>query len=351
MSEVGLKRLVADIREISHHYRAKAAIQLNSTIIDERWEIGKRIVEEEQNGESRAEYGTNLLKELSSQLTFDLGKGYSPRALAYYRQLYIYFPDRKILQTRLQNLTWSHIQAILGEKNEKARLWYMDEAAQQMWSVKTLERNVGSQYYHRLLASSDKDAVSDEMNRLTAKDNVTITPEQYIKSPVVTEFLGIAKDATYTESELESALITHLQQFLMELGKGYAFVERQQHIVTDAGDYYIDLVFYNYLLKCFVLIDLKTTKITHQDVGQMDMYVRMYDELKRGKDDNPTIGILLCDDTDEDIARYSVLHDNDHLFASKYMLYLPTPEQLRAEIERQKAIYFLKENEHDNDSE
>lgn len=341
MSEVGLTKLVADIRAITHRYRAKAAIQLNSTIIDERWEIGKRIVEEEQNGEIRAQYGSNLLKELSSQLTFVLGKGYSPRALAYYRQLYIYFPDIKILQTRLQNLTWSHIQAILGEKNENARLWYMDEAAQQMWSVKTLERNVGSQYYHRLLASSDKDVVSDEMNRLTAKDKVVITPEQYIKSPVVTEFLGIAKDATYTESELESALITHLQQFLMELGKGYAFVERQQHIVTDAGDYYIDLVFYNYLLKCFVLIDLKTTKITHQDVGQMDMYVRMYDELKCTQGDNPTIGILLCAETSEDIAKYSMLNGSKQLFASKYLTFLPSEEELRQEIEMQKYLFLL----------
>lgn len=341
MSEVGLTRLVADIREISHHYRTKAAVQLNATIIDERWEIGKRIVEEEQNGEIRAEYGSNLLKELSARLTFDLGKGYSPRALAYYRQLYIYFPDREILQTRLQNLTWSHIQAILGEKNEAARLWYIDEAAQQMWSVKTLERNVGSQYYHRLLASSDKEAVADEMKKLTGNDNVAITPEQYIKSPVVTEFLGIAKDATYTESELESALITHLQQFLMELGKGYAFVERQQHIVTDAGDYYIDLVFYNYLLKCFVLIDLKTTKITHQDVGQMDMYVRMYDDLKRTQGDNPTIGILLCAETSEDIAKYSMLNGSKQLFASKYLTVLPSEEELRKEIEIQKQLFLL----------
>lgn len=341
MSEVGLTRLVADIREISHHYRTKAAVQLNATIINERWEIGKRIVEEEQNGEIRAEYGSNLLKELSAKLTFDLGKGYSPRALAYYRQLYIYFPDREILQTRLQNLTWSHIQAILGEKNEAARMWYINEAAQQMWSVKTLERNVGSQYYHRLLASSDKEAVSDEMKKLTGNDNVTITPEQYIKSPVVTEFLGIAKDATYTESELESTLITHLQQFLMELGKGYAFVERQQHIVTDAGDYYIDLVFYNYLLKCFVLIDLKTTKITHQDVGQMDMYVRMYDDLKRTQGDNPTIGILLCAETSEDIAKYSMLNGSKQLFASKYLTVLPSEEELRQEIEMQKHLFLL----------
>ena len=342
MNEVfGLNKLIADIREIAHRYRTEAAIQLNTTIVDERWEIGKRIVEEEQKGEARAEYGTNLLRELSKRLTIEMGKGYSPRALAYYRQLYVYFPDRKILQTRLQNLTWSHLQAILGEKSEKARLWYMDEAAQQMWSVKTLERNVGSQYYHRLFASYDKDAVENEMKELTAPDNTVITPEQYIKSPVVTEFLGLPKDATYTESTLENALITHLQQFLMELGKGYAFVERQQHIVTDAGDYYIDLVFYNYLLKCFVLIDLKTTKITHQDVGQMDMYVRMYDDLKCTPGDNPTIGILLCSETSEDIAKYSMLNGSKQLFASKYLTFLPSEEELRQEIETQKNLFLL----------
>lgn len=337
----GLNKLIADIREIAHRYRTEAAIQLNTTIVDERWEIGKRIVEEEQKGEARAEYGANLLKEISKRLTIEMGKGYSPRALAYYRQLYVYFPDRKILQTRLQNLTWSHLQAILGEKSEKARLWYMDEASQQMWSVKTLERNVGSQYYHRLLASYDKDAVEKEMKELTAPDNTAITPEQYIKSPVVTEFLGIPKDATYTESTLENALITHLQQFLMELGKGYAFVERQQHIVTDAGDYYIDLVFYNYLLKCFVLIDLKTTRITHQDVGQMDMYVRMYDDLKCTPGDNPTIGILLCSETSEDIAKYSMLSGSKQLFASKYLTFLPSEEELRQEIETQKNLFLL----------
>ena len=342
MNEVsGLNKLIADIREITHRYRTKAAIQLNVAIVDERWEIGKRIVEEEQNGATRAEYGANLLKELSKLLTVEMGKGYSPRALAYYRQLYVYFPDRKILQTRLQNLTWSHLQAILGEKSEKARLWYMDEAVHQMWSVKTLERNIGSQYYHRLLASYDKDAVEKEMKELTAQGNTSITPEQYIKSPVVTEFLGLPKDATYTESTLENALITHLQQFLMELGKGYAFVERQQHIVTDAGDYYIDLVFYNYLLKCFVLIDLKTTKITHQDVGQMDMYVRMYDDLKCTHGDNPTIGILLCSETSEDIAKYSMLNGSKQLFASKYLTFLPSEEELRQEIETQKNLFLL----------
>ncbi len=340
-NDSGLNKLITDIREIAHRYRTKAAIQLNAAIVDERWEIGKRIVEEEQNGSIRAEYGTNLLKELSKLLTVEMGKGYSPRALAYYRQLYIYFPDRKILQTRLQNLSWSHIHAVLGEKDERARLRYMGEAVQQMWSAKVLERNIGSQYYHRLLASYDKEAVEEEMKKLTARDNTAITPEQYIKSPVVTEFLGIPKDATYTESTLENALISHLQQFIMELGKGYAFVERQQHIVTDVGDYYIDLVFYNYLLKCFVLIDLKTTRITHQDVGQMDMYVRMYDDLKRTKGDNPTIGILLCSQTSEDIAKYSMLNGSKQLFASKYLTFLPSEEELRQEIETQKNLFRL----------
>lgn len=334
--------IIDDIRNIVSRFRTRAAYELNHTIINERWEIGRRIVNEEQNGDLRAKYGTNLLKHLSKELTFEFGKGYSPRALAYYRLLYIYFPDWKILHTRVQNLTWSHIKMVLHEENEKARDWYLAEAAEQMWSVKTLERNIGSQYYHRLLASGNKEEVVEEMRLKTSSDEFKpLSPEQFIKSPVVTEFLGITKDASYTESKLESALLTHLQQFLMELGKGYAFVERQQHIVTDAGDYYIDLVFYNYLLKAFVLIDLKTTRITHQDVGQMDMYVRMYDELKRTEGDNPTIGILLCAETSQDIAKYSILNGSSQLFASKYLTYLPSEEELRREIEIQKENYRL----------
>jgi predicted nuclease of restriction endonuclease-like (RecB) superfamily len=346
MKLVSLSKFVDDIRGIVRKYRTQAAQSINISIIHERWEIGQRIVEEDQKGELRAEYGTKLLEVLSKELTIELGKGYSYRSLAYYRLLYAYFPDWEILQTRLQNLTWSHIQAVLGEKTEAGRNWYLKEAAEQMWSVKTLERNVGSQYYHRLLTSPRKDDVVSEMERLTfSQECATITPEQYIKSPVVTEFLGISKDSSYTESDLESALITHLQQFLMELGKGYAFVERQQHIITDAGDYYIDLVFYNYLMKCFVLIDLKTMKISHQDIGQMDMYVRMYDELKRTDGDNPTIGILLCAETSEDIAKYSILNGSKQLFASKYLTYLPSEEELRSEIEFQKRLYLLQKNE------
>lgn len=342
MKQISLSKFVDDIKCIVRKYRTEAAYSLNKSIIHERWEIGRRIVEEDQNGDLRAEYGANLLNVISKKLSDELGRGYSYRSLAYYRLLYVYFPDWEILQTRLQNLTWSHIQAILGEKSEAGRNWYLREAAEQMWSVKTLERNVSSQYYKRLLSSPRKDEVEAEMlHQISSENYATISPEQYIKSPVVTEFLGISKDCSYTENDLESALITHLQQFLMELGKGYAFVERQQHIVTDAGDYYIDLVFYNYLMKCFVLFDLKTTKISHQDIGQMDMYVRMYDELKRTEGDNPTIGVLLCAETSQDIAKYSVLNGSKQLFASKYLTYLPSEEELRWEIEHQKQIYLL----------
>lgn len=341
-----ISSIIKDIRDIVRKYRAEAAIKLNETIIHERWEIGRRIVEEDQKGQERAEYGTQLIPGLSKQLTLELGRGFSERSLAYYRKLYSYYPNWQILQTRLQNLSWSHIQTIIGEEDEKARDWYLAECSDQMWSVKTLERNIGSKYYHRLLASSNQTAVENEMKQLTSSEEYkSISQENYIKSPYITEFLGLPKDPTYTESELESALITHLQEFIMELGKGFAFVERQQHIVTDAGDYFIDLVFYNYLTKSFFLIDLKTKKITHQDIGQMDMYVRMYDDLKRTEGDNPTVGIVLCAETSEDIAKYSILNGNQQLFASKYIPFLPTEEELQKEIETQKRLFLLQKGD------
>lgn len=219
-----------------------------------------------------------------------------------------------------------------------ARQWYEKEAIKEVWSVKTLQRNISSQYYYRILQSVHPQRVADEMHKLTASMQ---DKDEFIKNPIVVEFLGLSPNTDYTESTLEKAIITNLQKFLMELGKGYAFVARQQHIRTEKEEYYIDLVFYNYLLKCFVLIDLKTSKVTHQDVGQMDMYVRMYDELKKGQDDNPTIGILLCADTDEDIARFSILKGNEQLYATKYQLYLPTKEELRREIEKQKELFAL----------
>jgi len=231
---------------------------------------------------------------------------------------------------------------LLQVEDPEARKWYEKEAFGQVWSVRTLQRNISSQYYYRILKTQDKTAVEAEMKELTSEYQSKL---EFIKNPVIAEFLGMKEDTSFLESDLEQCIIGNLQKFLMELGKGYAFVARQQHIHTEKEDYYIDLVFYNYILKCFVLIDLKTTKITHQDVGQMDMYIRMYDELKKAADDNPTLGIVLCADTDEDIAKYSILHENEQLFASKYKLYLPTEEELRAEIEAQKEFYYLQKKD------
>ena len=256
-----------------------------------------------------------------------------------YQRFYLAFPDEQIVNTCVHNLNWSHFRALLRVSDENARLWYMNEAANGGWSVRTLDRNISTQYYYRLMQSPKKDAVINEMLQKTAESQEN--KFELLKSPIVAEFLGFKNEDSYIESDLESAILTHIRDFLIEMGKGFAFVARQQHIVTETADYFIDLVFYNIELKCYVLIDLKMGKITHQDVGQIDMYVRMYDELKCKEGDNPTLGILLCAETDEDIARYSVLHDNDRLFMSKYLTYLPTKEQLKAEIERQKEIFYM----------
>lgn len=341
ISNNALNSMVNDIKSILNKARENAYASINQNILYSNWQIGRRIVEEEQNGKERADYGTQLLKALSQQLVSDIGKEYNVRNLWYYKQFYLSFPDWQIVNACVHNLKWTHIRSILRVNDSEARLWYLKEASEQMWSTRTLDRNVASQYYYRLLQTSNehKEEVENEMKTLTK--GYADSPAMFIKSPMVTEFLGLSRDMSFSESELESAIITHLQKFLMEMGKGYAFVERQQHIITDTQDYYIDLVFYNYLMKCFVLIDLKTTKITHQDVGQMDMYVRMYDEMKRTEGDNPTIGILLCSETSQDIARFSILHDSKQLFASKYLTYLPTEQQLKEEIEKQKELFRL----------
>ena len=308
-------------------------------MIQSNWLVGRRIVEEEQGGESRAEYGKALLRNLAEELMPIYGNSYSARRLQDYRQFYLYFKDIEIWHSRVPNLTWTHYRELLTVGDEKARYWYMQEANKEMWSVRTLHRNISSQYYYRLLQSQVKDVVIDEMKQITA--SMQGDKLEFIKNPVVAEFLGLAQNVKFSETELESTIISHLQKFIMELGKGYAFVARQQHIRTDMGDFYIDLVFYNYILKCFMLVDLKTEQITHQDVGQMDMYIRMYDELKRTENDNPTIGLILCSRTSEDMARYSMLKDNDRLFQAKYLTFLPTKEELSNEIERQKMIFRL----------
>ena len=306
-------------------------------MVDTYWLLGKRIVEEELKGKDRADYGSNLLKELSIILTKELGKGFSTNSLYYFKKFYTTFPEK--FPTLWGKLTWSHYKRLLSVSDPVARTWYLKEASEQMWSYRTLDKNIGSQYYNRLLLTQKKDLVEGEMKELTKvyeQDEM-----EFIKNPTVAEFIGLSPNSDYTETDLEKAIIGNLQKFLLELGKGFSFIARQKLVRTEKKDYFIDLVFYNYILKCFVLIDLKTTTISHQDVGQMDMYVRMYDEKVRGEGDNPTIGIVLCSETDNDIARYSVLHDNDRLFASKYMLYMPTKEELKREIEMQKEFFKL----------
>ena len=317
---------------------AYSAVDL--TLVHRNWLLGKRIADEELNGESRAEYGAEVIKKLSKDLNAQYGRGYTKTNLYNFYSFYKMYPEIFHSESGKSNvkLSWTHYRVLLQVKDEIAREWYENEALMETWSVKTLQRNISSQYYYRILKTQDKAAVETEMKEFTSKYQTKL---EFIKNPVIAEFLGMKEDTSYLESDLEQCIIDNLQKFLMELGKGYAFVARQQHIHTEKEDYYIDLVFYNYILKCFVLVDLKTKKITHQDIGQMDMYIRMYDDLKRGEGDNPTLGIVLCADTDEDIAKYSILHGNEQLFASKYKLYLPTEEELRAEIEIQKEMFNL----------
>ena len=295
------------------------------------WELGRHIVEFEQAGASRAPYGKGLLSDLAKALTAEFGIGFDASNLRYMRLFFHAFPKCDALR---HELSWTHYRSLLRVENETARHWYMHEAATQQWSSRALDRQIGTLYYERLLATQDRAAVKSEaVAQLRA---LGPNPREFVRDPVMLEFLGMSNAGMLLESDLELALINQLQAFLLELGKGFAFVGRQQRISTDSKDYYLDLVFYNYILKCFVVFDLKRGELTHQDIGQMDMYVRMYDDLKRGPDDNPTVGIILCTQKDASLVRYSVLHGNEHLFATKYKLILPSEEVLRAELDRER---------------
>ena len=359
-------QFISDIKAIVYTAKQKAYQAADTYQVVSNWLVGRRIVEQEQHGQERAQYGKHIVELASEALTAEFGKGYSIVNIKSFRKFYLTFNNLLIGQTPSaqsengltikgqtvsaelelakmlpSNLSWSHYERLMRIKNEDERDWYMREVAEENWGVRTLNRNIGSQYYHRLLQTpeSKRGEVIDEMQRLTAdyqKDR-----HKFLRNPVVAEFLGFSQDAAYSETNLESAIIDHLQKFILELGKGFAFVARQQRIKTDMGEYYIDLVFYNYILKCFLLIDLKSYQISYEDVGQMDMYIRMYDELKCSEGDNPTIGLLLCSETSKDLARYSILKDSKQLYAAKYLTYLPTKEQLTAEIERQKEIFAL----------
>ena len=326
--------LLDSIRTLLVDGRKQVATAVNTAMVQTYWQIGRLIVEDEQQGESRAEYGKQVLKSLSASLTVEFGKGFDVRNLRNMRSFYLAFPIRNALRTEL---SWTHYRALLRIENDSAREWYMQEAITQAWSARALERQIGTLYYERLLVTQDNKQdltpVLDEAEQKTQP--LALTAKDYLRDPYIFDFLGLPSKGLQ-ESELEQALIDNLQKFLLELGKGFAFVERQQRITTDDGDYYIDLVFYNFHLKCFLLIDLKMHKLTHQDVGQMDMYVRMYEEKKRRVDDNPTIGLILCTENNHTVAKYSVLNDSKQLFASKYMLELPSEEELRLQVEKER---------------
>lgn len=324
--------LLDALRELIQKGRQQALRAVDMVQVQTCWGVGRHIVEFEQGGEARAAYGKKLLPKLAETLTREFGKGFDASNLRYMRLFFQAFPMCDALR---HELSWTHYRLLLRVTSSEARQWYMLEAAEQNWSSRALDRQIDTLYYERLLLSGDKVAVSSEANANLAA--LPQTPREFVRDPVMLEFLGLPGTGKLLESKLEQALMDKLQSFLLELGKGFAFVARQQRISTEHQDFYIDLVFYNYLLKCFVLIDLKTGKLTHQDIGQMDMYVRMYDDLKCGPEDNPTVGILLCDQKDHSVARYSVLKDSEQLFATKYRLVLPSEDDLRAEIARERA--------------
>ena len=326
-----IDKLHTDIKSILLRARGKAFAAVNYLMIGTYWQVGRRIVEEEQKGSKRAEYGEQLIETLSIRLSEEFGKGFDPSSLGKMRGFYIAFP---ILDAVSPELSWTHYRILQRIDDKKERDYYMRECAAARWSTRELERQIRSLYYQRIGGSRKRLLITKHSRGLKIN-----APSEYIKDPFVFEFLGLSEEGNLKESCLEQALIDHLQKFLLELGKGFSFVARQKRISTETQDFYVDLIFYNYLLKCFVLIDLKTNKLTHQDIGQMDMYVRLVNSKIKAKGDRPAIGIILCADKDETIVKYSVMKDNKKLFASKYKLYLPTKRELTEEIERGKLTH------------
>ncbi|WBV59952.1 PDDEXK nuclease domain-containing protein [Chryseobacterium camelliae] len=321
--EISEDSLFQSVKEIITQSREKVFRIANSTLLFTYWQIGKLIVEDEQKGKERAEYGKYTLKNLSKKLTLEFGKGFDESNLRNMRSFYSVFP---ICDALRHELTWTHYRMLIKIDSSNKINYYINESIQNNWSSRDLKRQINSLAYERVLEH---------------KKQSTETIQSILKDPYIFEFLGLKPHEKISEKEIETSIIDHIQKFLLEFGKGFAFVARQQHISTDTSDFYIDLVFYNYILKCFVIIDLKTGELSHQDIGQIDMYVRMYDDLKRGEGDNPTIGILLCSEKDETIVKYSVLNDQNNLFASKYLLYLPKEEELKQIIDQDRIRFEL----------
>jgi len=332
MKPVPASSFFTDVRSILASARQQAYTAVNAAMVQAYWQIGQRIVEEEQGGQAKAVYGERLLPELSRALTSEFGKGFSYANLRNFRQFYLTYPgEDEICYALRSKLSWTHHRLIMREENPEARRYYLEATARDNWSTRTLERQLQTHTYQRLLSTQQPTTEAVDPER---KQDI----RDFIKDPYILEFLQLPEDLNATEAEVESAIISQLQRFLLEMGHGFSFVARQMRLSTETSHFYLDLVFYHYLLKCFIVIDLKTRKLVHQDIGQMDMYVRMFDDLKRGPDDNPTLGLILCTDKDETMVQYSVLKGSEQLFASKYRTCLPTEAELVAELQRERRL-------------
>lgn len=333
----GTDALYGQIREVLAQARQQTWRNVNQVMVQAYWQVGRLIVEHEQAGQTRAAYGAQVLARLAERLTAELGRGFSQANLRNFRQFHLTFTLDEIRYTPCSELSWSHFRLLMRVADPKGRSWYAAEAVSQTWSHAALNRQISTLHYERLLSSQDKAGVQAEAAALIQRD-APPDPRDFIRDPYVLDFLGAAPGAALYEQDVEQGLLDNLQKFLLELGKGFAFVARQKHLRIEDEDAFVDLVFYNYILKCFVLVELKVGKLSHQDVGQLDMYVRVFDERERQSGDNPTIGLILCSERNAAVARYSRLADGDQLFASRYQAYLPTEAELQAELARERAL-------------
>ena len=339
MSNMINKPLLEEIKTLLQTSRQYLQQTVNTTMVQTYWNIGRLIVEDEQDGKERAEYGKKQLKQIAETLTGEFGKGFDARNLRNMRQFYNTFP---IWQSVNAKLSWTHYVRLMRLENKDAREWYIAESIENNWSARALDRQISKLYYERLLTSKGKLPLKQEADEKTK--TLQVDSKNILRDPYILDFLNLP-DKSLFESDIEQALIDNLQQFLLELGRGFAFVSRQQRLHVEEQDFYIDLVFYNFKLKCFLLIDLKLGKLTHQDVGQMDTYVRVYDAFHKGEDDNPTIGLILCSERSEAVAKYSVLSDSKQLFSSKYLPFLPTEDELRLELLRERELLIDRDSE------
>ncbi|MBK7965593.1 MAG: DUF1016 family protein [Bacteroidetes bacterium] len=329
--------LYSEIKLIIENGKSNAFRAVNFTMVQTYWHIGKLIVENEQSGEKKAEYGKELIEKLAKKLNAEFGRGFNNSNLWYMRQ---FFNTFKKLHALRGELSWTHYRLLLKVESKNARTFYMEECINCNWSTRTLERQINCLYFERMIMTKGDEGKS-MVKSGAEKKKLNLNVKDYIKDPYVLDFLDLKPNTKFYEQELEQAIIDKLQDFLLELGRGFSFVARQQRISLEGDHFYIDLVFYNYILKCFLLIDLKTGKLTHQDVGQMDMYVRIFEDTIRQENDNPTIGLILCADKNKTVAKYSLLNDNKHIFASKYKTYLPSEKELTDEIARERDMVEL----------